>query len=139
MAFISTASYIVLGVQVVILAAIVFGVYQMRVRRRMRPHGLAMAALTFVNLVNVLVLMVPTFLDVGVSSDVPSVVLAVHHSVGLAAIAFTLVVSLSWLLRGARNQGCLGVGRKGRLIMRTTFTLWTASILLGIAIFLLYL
>lgn len=140
MAFISPASYVVLAVQVAILVAMVGGAYLMRTRRLMRPHGLAMATLAVINLVTVAVLMVPTFFDVAASPrDVPGAVLLAHHLVGLAAVALTVVVAFSWLLRGARSKGCLGVGRRGKLIMRTTFTVWATSILLGMAVFLLYL
>jgi len=49
----------------------------------------------------------------------------------------TLVVAFSWVLRGASDRGCLGLRRRGKLIMRSTFAVWTISILLGIIVFLM--
>jgi len=133
MATVSLASYAVLGIQAAILLVMLFGVYTMKVRRRTRPHGTIMAILVVVNIITVVAVMTPTFYDMAPAPGA-SLLLA-HHYLGLLAIILTSVVAFTWVLRGAKDKGCLGTGRRGRTIMRTTLVVWTASLLLGMAYF----
>ena len=136
MASVSVASYAVLGMQVAILLIMSYGVYMIRARRRMRRHGSIMAALVVLNIITVVMVMAPAFygLDLAPGASISPLMLA-HHYLGLLALAMTAVVSLSWVLRGAKSKGCLGIGRWGRPIMRATFSVWAASLILGIATF----
>jgi hypothetical protein len=134
MVSITAVSYVALGLQVVTLLVILYGVYLMRVKRQMRHHGLIMANMVVLNIITVAAVMAPTYYGMGPGpgTSSPPVMLA-HHYLGLLALAMTAVVAFSWVLRGAKTKGCLGTGLWGRTIMRATFSIWIASILLGIA------
>lgn len=135
MVFVSSASYAILGLLAVILAVMLYGVYMVKARRRMRSHGLIMATLVALNIIAVAAVMAPTFYSLDpVPGTSPASLMLAHHYLGLTALALTALVTSGWALRGAKNKGCLGTGRWGRLIMRTTFVVWTASLLLGIAV-----
>lgn len=136
MATVSLASYAVLGIQAAILLVMLFGVYTMKVRRRTRPHGTIMAILVVVNIITVVAVMTPTFYDMAPAPGAAGAsLLLAHHYLGLLAIILTSVVAFTWVLRGAKDKGCLGTGRRGRTIMRTTLVVWTASLLLGMTYF----
>ena len=64
---ISTASYIVLAVQVLMPAMIGYGTYQMRFKRKLRRHRLIQSAATVLNLVTAAAVMVPSVFSDGVS------------------------------------------------------------------------
>ncbi len=137
---ITTGSYVVLALQLVALSMLGLGAYLMKYRRKMRPHAIILTSAMVLNTVTVLFFMVPKFLNylpIISTSYLPDQVLIVHHTLSLITLALTLTVTLSWLLRGAKNKACLGLGRHGRTIMRTTFGFWLTSILLGILVIIL--
>ena len=136
MAAVSVASYAILGMQAAMLLTMLYGVHLARARRRMRGHGAVMTGLAVLNVATVAAVMAPTFygLDPALDPSSPSIMLA-HHYVGLMALAITAVVAFPWALRGANEGNCPGAGRRGRLIMRATFAIWVASLLLGIGAF----
>jgi uncharacterized membrane protein YozB (DUF420 family) len=137
---ITTGSYVVLALQIVTLLMIGYGAYQMKFKRRMRRHAILLTTATAINVITVVLFMVPRFfnyLPIISTSYLPDQVLIVHHTFSLIALALTLTVVLSWALRGAKNKGCLGLGRHGRTIMRTTYGTWLVSIALGILVIIL--
>mgnify|MGYP000891216425 FL=1 len=136
MAAVSVASYAILGMQAAMLLTMLYGVHLARARRRMRRHGAVMTGLAVLNVATVAAVMAPTFygLDPAPGPSSPSIIL-VHHYLGLMALAITAVVAFPWALRGANEGNCPGAGRRGRLIMRATFAIWVASLLLGIGAF----
>lgn len=137
MATVPVASYAILGIQAAMLLAMLYGVRLVRTRRRIRRHGAVMAGLAALNIATVAAVMAPTFygLDPVPGASSPSIILA-HHYLGLLALAITAVVAFPWVLRGASKENHPGTGRRGRLIMRATFAVWVASVLLGIGTFL---
>ncbi|KQM11797.1 hypothetical protein AOA80_06180 [Methanomassiliicoccales archaeon RumEn M1] len=140
MASVPIASYAAIVVQGAILLTLLYGAYVMRVKRRMRPHGAIMATLVVLNIVTVVAVMAPTFYGADTEPGAsPGPLMLAHHYLGLLALAMTAVVAIPWVLRGAKGRGCLGTGRWGRLIMRATFSVWVASLLLGIAVFISFL
>lgn len=137
---ITTGSYVVLALQLVTLFLLSYGAYLMKFKRKMRPHAIILTTAMVLNVAAVVLLMVPNFLNYLplISTDyLPDQVLIVHHTFSLITLALTLTVTMSWLLRGANNTTCLGLGRHGRTIMLTTFGFWFTSIVLGILVVLL--
>jgi hypothetical protein len=134
---ITSASYVVLSLQLVTLLMISYGAYLMRFKRRMRPHALLLASATAVNVVTVVLFMTPRFLNYLPfisTSYLPDQVLIVHHFFSLITLALTLTLVLAWALRGAKSKACLGVRRYGRTLMLATFGSWLVSISLGILV-----
>lgn len=137
---ITSASYVVLALQIVTLLMLGYGAYLMKYKRRMQPHALLLTAAMVINLITVALFMVPRFFNYipfASMSYLPDLVLVIHHTVSLIALALILIVTLSWLLRGRTGKACLGVGRHGRKIMRTTYLFWLISIVLGILVVIL--
>jgi uncharacterized membrane protein YozB (DUF420 family) len=137
------ASTAVLVLEVALLVLLGFGVYQMRVRHDQRRHGLIQAAVTIINLVAVLLLMVPSLLGSipfpGDAVDARFPFLLVHHSVGLVAIVLSVFLTGSWLASGTKPSGCPGRGQNKRRLMRATYGALFLSIVLGIVLYILYL
>lgn len=137
---ITTGSYVVLALQIVTLLMVGYGAFLMKFKRKMRPHATIMASAMVLNVAAVTLFMVPKFLNylpIISTSYLPDQVLVVHHTFSLITLALTLTVVLSWALRGAKNKGCLGLGRHGRTIMLTTYGFWMTSIILGILVIIL--
>ena len=135
MATVPLASYAVLGIQAACAGHAVRGVYHEGQEADL-PHGTIMAILVVVNIITVVAVMTPTFYDMAPAPGAAGAsLLLAHHYLGLLAIILTSVVAFTWVLRGAKDKGCLGTGRRGRTIMRTTLVVWTASLLLGMAYF----
>lgn len=124
--------------QVTIPAIILYGVYIMMVRRRRRAHGLIMATLVVLNAITLAEVMAQTYYGLRPSPvNLPAFIILVHRCMGLAAVVLTTVVAFTWIFR-VKNNGCPGTKRKGRFITRTTFAVWAAAQLQGIAVLAAY-
>jgi uncharacterized membrane protein YozB (DUF420 family) len=97
-----------------------------------------MAAAVFLHLTAVFAIMIPSFVlaiipeyvAAQVASTI-SVVGLIHASLGVLTLTLGLWFLVGWRLKGLK--GCF----KRKMYMRWTFMLWVASLLLGIALYII--
>ncbi|MCW4008207.1 MAG: hypothetical protein NWF09_05930 [Candidatus Bathyarchaeota archaeon] len=134
MDYYQTVATVSLILQVAALCLIFAGL-ELKRRKRLRQHGLAMLAAVAMHTVLILVWMVPSFASLFIAStnfaDAFVVAALVHAFSGVAADALGIWLVASWRLR-ADMQVCFA--KKG--VMRITIVLWLIALLLGIALYL---
>lgn len=132
---VSTASLII---QLVIFVLLIVSVNLKR-HKRFRQHGLLMVSAVVLHLISVLAVMVPSFGAIaftmtGLSETVIALSIA-HGILGLIALVLGIWITGSWRFRQSL-QFCTPKKRS----MLATFIVWTAAILIGVALyFILYL
>lgn len=123
---------------VITTALLLFGMYEMKYRQRTTPHAAIMSVAWLLTVASVLFVMVPSLTDASsaivAGSDWRFTLMFVHHILGLFALIVATALAGSWLLRGRKPNSCLGKPKNKRLIMRTTFSLWLLSMVLGIVL-----
>jgi uncharacterized membrane protein YozB (DUF420 family) len=126
-----------LTVQVATLILIVYGywVFKRRKRKKLRRHAYAFTAATSLNAADVVLIMVPLFLDewatvVTFPLGEHEVLLWVHHILGLLVTLMSLFVVVRWALNHGSAKKC-----RGRILMDSTTLIWVAALLLGFWLF----
>ena len=138
MVFVSTASYVALGVQVTILAIMLYGVCMMMVMRRRRAHVI-MATLVVLNVITLAEVMVPTYYSLRPSPvNLPASIMLVHRYMGLTAVVLTTIVAFTWILRGREEQWMPGDRAEGAFHHAHHLRSMAAAQLQGIAVLAAY-
>ncbi len=135
-------------VQTAILIFIIYGFYDLTTKGDQRKHGIIFSVATITNLISLIAVMIPVMIDEWSSLvqnpfGFTSFIVIVHHLMGLVAAVLSVIIVVSWGnrdlpewdSRGRAGRTCLGAGRTGRIIMRSTFILWVASFALGAVIY----
>ena len=123
-------------VEIAVLALLVTAVFESRVRRRPRNHWKLMAAATLVNLVSVIFLMVPVFIDlapgIGGGLGLRGWVDLLHHSLGLIGLALSIFMIGSFLASGQDMKRCPTTRRSTHRLMQVTFVFIVLPLLIGL-------
>ena len=128
---------VVSAIQIVALVLLVIGVYPYRIRtenRNLIMHGFLSLIALSLNLGTVFYVMIPTLNSmfgtfIGLS-PLPFVVVLLHISLGAAALVSGFVIIISWFAHPLGELGC----SKTWKLMIPTFSIWAASLVLGIII-----
>ncbi len=127
-----------LAVQLAILAALVVDYFYVK-KKSLKAHAWLMTCALTANSAFILALMLPQFLVEApdISGDMlnsESLLFLGHAVLGLFAEGLALFVVLRWILNGFKATVC-----KGKNLMRATEIAWVASVVLGLAIFVIHL
>jgi hypothetical protein len=127
---------IVTIIQIIALILLTIGVYPYRIRTKNRNliiHGFLSIVAMILNLATVFVVMLP-----GLSSTVfgeltllQAAAVLFHVGLGLSAVVLGFVIIFSWITHPLGELGCARTWR----LMIPTFAVWTATLVLGIIIF----
>lgn len=104
-------------------------------KRRHLLHGMTILFAFAFNMLSFLLVMVPSLLGLVIIRNAPlhvvSIVAFAHMTLGVIAIACSLLLIASWRLRST-VQGCV----KRRKVMRIALVLWLSTLVVGILIYL---
>lgn len=125
--------------QLVVLALLLYG-YLLKRKLRFRRHGLIMATAALLHLGFVLGIMIPSF----VLAIIPDYIIAaplmlvsivglIHGVTGTVTIVLAVWLVFAWRFR-KDFSGCFS----RKKIMLPTLTLWVATLLLGVVLFLIF-
>ncbi|MBI0582957.1 MAG: hypothetical protein ISF22_01885 [Methanomassiliicoccus sp.] len=132
-----------LVLQLIILLLLVLGGALMKFWKNLRLHPIVLTLATVLNIASVVLVMLPSTRRALPGSwdniDMAFGLLLVHHSIGLVALAFSVVLVGGWLLSGRKPNGCPGSAKNKKWIMRITFSTWALSLILGIFLYAAYL
>ena len=125
--------------EILVLAILVYAVYESRFRRRPRVHWKLMATATLLNIVTVVFLMVPVFIALapGISGGFlgpRGAVDLLHHSLGLIGLALSVYMIGSFLATGRDMKRCPTTRKSTHLLMIITYVFIVVP--LGIGLFL---
>jgi uncharacterized membrane protein YozB (DUF420 family) len=124
-------------------ALLLVGRYERKSRGKTILHATIMTTALVLTIASVLLIMVPSLNTASgaivAGDDWRFAFMFVHHLIGLLALLMASVLAFSWLLRGRKPNSCLGRPKNKRLIMRTTFSLWLLSLIMGIALYVAFL
>jgi hypothetical protein len=123
-------------VEIVVLALLAAALYESRVRRRPKNHWKLMAAATLINLVSVIFLMVPVFIDlapgIGGGLGLRGWVDLLHHSLGLIGLVLSIYLIGSFMASGQDMKRCPTTRRSTHRLMQVTFVFIVLPLLIGL-------
>ena len=124
-----------LAIQLVVFALLIVG-YGFKKKFRFRTHGFTMLTAFVVHLVNVGVVMVPSFIVALVPKISANLVSSVSLSSLFMAATGTVTVILGiWIFGVWRLRQSTKFCAPNKKFMRATFTLWLVSLFLGILLY----
>jgi len=136
--------YIIIGtvgliIQLVVFVMLLLG-YASKRSLEFRRHGAIMAGAVFLHLINVVVIMIPSFaLAVLPEFIIPepfitkSLIGLIHGVSGILAIVLGVYLVVAWRFR-ADVKGCI----RRKQTMRLTLVLWLIALILGILLYALF-
>jgi hypothetical protein len=107
--------------------------------KRFVRHGYAMTSALVLHFITILLVMVPSFVDVFVPSfgDFPAwivIIVLIHIPAGIIAWVVGLFLVVTWRFRPEQEMAC----SKWRRFMKPLFWLWVFALILGIALYASY-
>jgi uncharacterized membrane protein YozB (DUF420 family) len=132
-------SSVSLVIQVLTLAMLIFAYAHFKSHHDKKVHGSVTSVAYVLNMLTILLIMIPAlFNDLGDIGSNPSellhVLILVHTPLAVVATLLATYVVLRWAAHSFELNGC-----RGKRLMGATMITWSASIVLGIAVYLAHL
>jgi uncharacterized membrane protein YozB (DUF420 family) len=132
-------SHVSLVIQIITLAMLVYAFLHYKRHLDMKTHSALTSVAYLLNMLTILLIMIPATIDsLGDISANPSefvhLLIIVHVPLAIVATLLSSYVVIRWAARSFKPSGC-----RGKRLMRVTMATWTASIVLGIAVYLAHL
>ena len=126
-------------VQTFTLAMLIFAFVHYKSRHDKKVHGAVTSVAYMLNMLTIFFIMIPAlFNDLGDISSNPSellhVLILVHVPLAVVATLLATYVVLRWVAHSFEPNGC-----RGKRLMGATMITWSASIVLGIVVYLAHL
>jgi uncharacterized membrane protein YozB (DUF420 family) len=121
------------------LAMLVFAYFHYKRHLDLKVHSAMTSVAYALNMLTIFFVMIPVTIDsLGDISANPSelvhLLIIIHVPLAIVATLLSSYVVLRWAARPFKTNGC-----RGKRLMRATMVTWTASIVLGIAVYLAHL
>jgi ACR3 family arsenite efflux pump ArsB len=125
--------------ELTVLFLLIFGVGAAKSMKDLKGHYKIQALATFLNLIAVIFLMVPRFLNltrtyIDYGMDTRSWVVVLHHTIGGIGVVLSLYVVLMFAGAKGDMSRCPNATLKGRRLMRSSFILLMIPLLIGIGL-----
>lgn len=129
---ITTVATISLILQTIAYLVLIIGFTFAR-KKNFRRHKRVMSVATLINLTSLFIVMLPSFYSIVSGISFPSIssislIMIVHHSLGLLSLVLASIVIL---------RSCMSITKNRKILMLTIFSTWSLAYFLGIYVYLI--